>query len=316
LDQMQWLRFSCVSLVLWVGAASAQTGQVPLTFEVASVKVAGQLNPQKIMSGEQRIGRKVDKARVEYNSVALGELIAEAYKVKSFQVTGPDWMSGGMGVPRFDIQAKMPAGSTEDQIPQMLQALLAERFGLKIHKDSKERNIYELVIAKTGLKMKPSEAPPEGGAEPPAQGMSISGNIQDGKGVTVKGAPDGGTVHVNPSADGKGMRIELSKLNVDRLVEILSRMVDRPVVDHTGLKGDYQVALDLPMSAMMAMAGGMGAGPMGGRGGGDGNRMAEASDPSTSIFESVQALGLKLEGRKGPLETIVVDHLEKTPTEN
>jgi uncharacterized protein (TIGR03435 family) len=304
---MKFLRSSFILFGFCLGSALGQT----LTFEVASVKPAGTLNPQKIMSGEQRIGRKVDKARVEYNSVALGELIAEAYKVKSFQVSGPDWMSGGLGVPRFDIQAKMPAGATEDQIPQMLQALLAERFGLKIHKDSKERNIYELVVAKTGLKMKPSEATPE----EPAPGINVSGNLQDGKGVTVKGGPDGGTTHVIPSADGKGMRIELSKLSVDRLVELLSRMVDRPVVDRTGLKGDYQVALELPMAAMMAMAGSMSGGPMPGRGG-DGNRMVEASDPGTSIFESVDKLGLKLEARKGPLETIVVDHLEKAPTEN
>jgi uncharacterized protein (TIGR03435 family) len=295
-----------IPVILCVGFAYGQT------FEVASVKPAGALDPRKIMSGEQRIGKKVDKARVEYHSVALGELVAEAYKVKSFQVVGPDWMQG-MGAPRFDIQAKMPDGATEDQIPQMLQALLAERFGLKVHKESKERNVYELVVAKTGLKMKPSDPLPAT-PEEPSEGVKVSGNMQDGKGVTVKGGPDGGTTHVTPSPDGKGMHIELSRLPIDKLVELLSRMVDRPVVDMTGLKGDYQVALDLPVAAMMAMAGAMSGAPPGGRG--DGNAMAEASDPSTSIFDSVQKMGLKLDPHKGPLETIVVDHLEKTPTEN
>jgi uncharacterized protein (TIGR03435 family) len=93
---------------------------------------------------------------------------------------------------------------------------------------------------------------------------------------------------------------------MDRLVNLLSRIVDRPVVDMTGLKGDYQIALDLPTSALWAMAGAAGGG----------DRMVEAIDSGPSIFESVQKLGLKLEGRKGPLETIVIDQLEKTPTEN
>lgn len=303
---MKFLPVFCLSLPLCLGAAFGQS------FEVASVKPAGPLDPRKIMSGEQRIGKKVDKARVEYNSVGLTELICEAYKIKSFQLNGPDWLQG-MGAPRFDIQAKMPEGATEDQIPQMLQGLLAERFGLKFHKDSKERNVYELVIAASGLKIKPSDAPAADAPDESGQGIKVSGNMQDGKGVTVKGGPGGGTTKVVPSADGKGMHMEMSKFPIQQLVEILSRLVDRPVVDKTGLKGDYQISLDLPVAAMMAMAGQMGGGPMPG---GEGNKMAEASDPGTSIFESVQKMGLKLEPHKTALETIVVDHLDKVPTEN
>jgi uncharacterized protein (TIGR03435 family) len=304
---MKSLQFSFLTLALCLGAAYGQT------FEVASVKPAGPLDPQKMMSGQMRVGKKVDKARVEYSSMSLDALLMEAYKIKSYQVVGPDWISG-MSAPRFDIQAKMPEGSTEAQIPEMLQALLADRFGLKIHKDSKERNLYELVVAKTGLKMKPFEAPAEKASDDLGQGIKVSGNMQDGKGITVRGGQDGGTTRMNMSPDGKNMHIEIGKMPMSALVEILTRMVDRPVVDMTDLKGDYQVALDLPMSAMMAMAGAMNGGPP--PGGGDANKMAEASDPGTSIFESVQKLGLKLEARKGPMETIVIDHLEKTPTEN
>jgi uncharacterized protein (TIGR03435 family) len=308
---MKFLRFSSSILGLCLGLASAQTAPAPLTFDVASVKSAGPLDPRRIMSGEQRVGKKVDKARVEYNSASLGFLIAEAYNVKPYQVTGPDWLDG-MSAPRFDIQARLPEGATEAQIPQMLQALLTERFGLKFHKSSKDRNVYDLVIAKTGLKIQPAEAPPATAPEEPQQGIKVSGNMQDGKGVTVRGGPNGGTTKVVPLPDGKGMHIELS-LAMDALVQLLTRMVDRPVVDMTELKGSYQVALDLPMAAMMAMAGGMAGGPPGG---GDAGKMAEASDPGASIFESVQKMGLALEAHKGPLEFIVIDHLEKTPTEN
>ncbi|HWC97998.1 MAG TPA: TIGR03435 family protein [Candidatus Sulfopaludibacter sp.] len=305
---MQSLKLSCCALMLCLGAGYAQT------FEVASVKPAGPLDPAKIMSGQMRIGKKVDKARVEYSSMSLDALIMDAYKVKSFQVVGPDWMSG-MSAPRFDIQAKMPEGATEEQIPQMLQALLAERFGLKIHKDSKEKNIYAMVVAKTGLLMKPAEALPDTPEEPNQPAFKMSGNMQDGKGMTVN-AGRNGTTKVNMSPDMKTMHMEISKAPMTALVEILTRMVDRPVVDMTDLKGDYQIALDLPLSTMMAMAGAMGGGPPPGMGADGGNKMAEASDPGTSIFESVQKLGLKLEPRKGPVETIVVDHLEKTPSEN
>jgi uncharacterized protein (TIGR03435 family) len=310
---MKFLKVSCTTLLFCLGAAYGQKTPATLAFEVASVKPAGPLDPQKIMSGQMKIGKKVDKARVEYSSMSLDMLVADAYKVKSYQLVGPDWMSG-MSAPRFDIQAKMPDGATEEQIPEMMQALLAERFGLKIHKETKEQNIYALVVAKTGLKMKPADAPPEGPEDPNQPGFKMSGNIQDGKGVTVN-AGRNGTTKVSMSPDMKTIHMEMSKVPINGLIEMLTRMVDRPVVDMTELKGDYQVALDLPLQAMMAMAGQMGALP-GGGGGGDSNKMVEASDPGSSIFESVQKLGLKLEPRKGPVENIVIDHLEKAPTEN
>lgn len=297
----------------WFAAALCLTAvhaQTPPTFEVASVKPAGILDPQKIMSGQQRIGKKVDKARVEFSTMSLNELILEAYKIKSYQLVAPDWTSG-MSAPRFDIQAKIPEGATEEQIPEMLQALLAERFGLKVHKNGKEMSVYALTIAKTGLKMKPADAPVET-QEDAAPGIKMSGNIQDGKGITVNAGKEGGTTRMSMNPDTKEMHMEFSRLPITRLVQMLTAMVDRPVVDATELKGDYQVAVDLPMASMMRMAAMSGNGPPPG----DSNKMVEATDPGTSIFESVQKLGLKLEPRKSQLETIVVDHLEKTPTEN
>jgi uncharacterized protein (TIGR03435 family) len=123
-------------------------------------------------------------------------------------------------------------------------------------------------------------------------------------------------------ADGM-MRWEFSKLSMEALVEVLSRFVDRPVVDMTELKGNYQVTLALSMEEMgnMARKAGAEAGimmPMPGGGGGDAAKApsAAASAPSSSVFSAVQALGLKLDARKAPVEVIVIDHLEKMPTEN
>jgi uncharacterized protein (TIGR03435 family) len=81
--------------------------------------------------------------------------------VKAFQVSGPEWLSEA----KWDILAKLPNGAAANQIPQKLQVLLAERFGLKIHHEKRDRPVYWLVIAAGGGKLKPS-SPPESGGDP------------------------------------------------------------------------------------------------------------------------------------------------------
>ena len=118
--------------------------------------------------------------------------------------------------------------------------------------------------------------------------------------------------------DGQ-MHLEAAKITMAGLAELLTGFVDRPVLDMTELKGGYQVTLDLSMQDIIAVARAQGAlGGFGGPGGaGAGAAVPAASDPSGgAIFSAVQKLGLKLDARKAPVETIVVDHLEKTPTEN
>jgi uncharacterized protein (TIGR03435 family) len=109
------------------------------------------------------------------------------------------------------------------------------------------------------------------------------------------------------------------------LAQTLTPMLDRPVVDHTDLKGAFQIALDLSLQDMMQVAraagiGGAGTAPFAGgpaAGLGPGAPGLAASDPSGgSIFMSVQQLGLRLEKQKAPIETIVVDSAQKNPTEN
>src|SRR5271155_276225 len=121
------IRQFCCALIL-SAAAFAQTP--PLTFEVASIKPAGPLDPAAIASGKMRIGMKVDGAICDIASFSLRDLIRTAYEVKDYQITGPDWLGNPMSAQRFNVQATMPAGATEKQVPQMLQALLADRFKL------------------------------------------------------------------------------------------------------------------------------------------------------------------------------------------
>jgi len=210
----------------------------------------------------------------------------------------------------------------------MLQALLADRFKLAIHRENKEQAVYALVVAKGGSKLKESVPEPDAPAgadvskDDAKKGMVIgtaNGSqarvTYDTRGAVVRGGLGGGTTRMTPGPDGS-MHMEASKMNLGALADALSRFVDRPVVDMTELKGDYQIALDISMADIMKAARSIGAAVPGALPGGA-SPADTASDPSSSsIFATVQQLGLKLEPRKAPIETIVIDRLEKTPTEN
>src|ERR1700681_2549902 len=112
-----------VCLALSTLAVFGQTPAAGPVFDVATVKAAGPLQAQ-MAAGKLHIGMSIDAARVDIGSMSLAELIPVAFAVKPYQVSGPDWMKEN----RFDILAKMPEGATKEQVPQMLQALLADRF--------------------------------------------------------------------------------------------------------------------------------------------------------------------------------------------
>ena len=121
------------------------------------------------------------------------------------------------------------------------------------------------------------------------------------------------------------MRMEMSKVTMPAFADLITPFLDRPVVDMTELKGNYQVALELPMEELMVLARanaaamGVAMPGAGGPGGIAGAAPAApvASDPSGSgIFQAVQQMGLRLDARKTPVETIVIDKIEKTPSEN
>jgi len=331
-----WKSFSRNMGLLFTLTVTALFAQAPAAapeFEVASIKPAPPIEPQKIMAGTVHVGMSVDAARVDIGNLSLADLIRIAYRMKPYQVAGPDWM----GSQRFDILAKMPEGGSKDKVPEMLQALLADRFKLTSHRESKEHSVYALVVGKNGPKLKPAEpdaaAPPPAAdaAAPPAKGAMVLGSGEsqlrvepnrDGRGATVA-SPQFGQMKVS-MGEGGMMRMEFAKLSMPALADTLSRFTDRPVIDMTELSGSYQVPLDLSMDEMRnvmraaaASAGMMMPGPRAGRGEAVSSPADAASTPGgSSIFSAIQQLGLKLEPRKLPIETIAIDHLEKTPTEN
>jgi len=301
-------------LVLAAGAALGQTPAPAPAFEVASVKPAAPLDGSRILSGQMHVGMKIDAARVDIGSMSLADLIRVAYRVKPYQVSGPDWMASE----RFDVLAKLPEGGSREQVPEMLQALLAERFKLAAHRESKEHAVYALVVGKNGPKL--NESAPD--AEAPTTTDDANPQVRiSGRGENTQVSISGGqigTAHMSVGPNGT-MHLEAPKMNMAAFADTLSRFFDRPVVDLTELKGTYQVALDLSMEDLRTAARTMGymAPGLGGGRGGAGPPADAASDPGgLSIFAAVQQLGLKLEPRKVPLDLVVIDHLEKAPTEN
>jgi uncharacterized protein (TIGR03435 family) len=301
-------------------AAGSLTGQTP-AFEVASVKPSEPITPAMIASGKLHAGMKIDGKRVDIGNFGLMQLICKAYDVKPYQVSGPSWLKEvGMSAQRFDIVANLPEGATKEQVPQMLQSLLAERFKLAIHRDTKDQAVYALVVGKGGAKLKPAEEPaaaPDGAAPNPAVTGSSSVSVSQTKSGAVMSDGQGHSQKMTMAPDGKSMRLEASGLTMAELGEGLTAFVDHPIVDMTEMKGKYQVTLDLSMQDMMNAARAAGV-PVPAGGEGDASKPAElASDPGgSSIFKTIQSMGLRLEPRKSPMTFIVVDHVEKMPTEN
>jgi uncharacterized protein (TIGR03435 family) len=116
----------------------------PLAFEVASVKPAGTSCRGK---------RSVDSQQVRYANFSLKGLVRDAYKVELYQIDAPEWLDSQC----YDVAAKLPEGASKEQIPAMLQALLAERFRMTVHQEVRRDRVYALVVAKNGLRLKESK---------------------------------------------------------------------------------------------------------------------------------------------------------------
>ncbi len=131
------LSAACACLLSLGTAFGFGTSEKP-AFEVASIKPADPGLSQVF------VGMSADRAQVTYTNITLKDCIRAAYCVRYFQVIGPDWISRA----RYNITAKLPPGASPDQIPEMLQSLLVERFRLTIERDTKEQPVYALVVGK------------------------------------------------------------------------------------------------------------------------------------------------------------------------
>lgn len=335
------MRSSLITIVsagLFLATGAVPARSASKSFEVASVKPAAPLDMQKMaqqmmQGGEMpKLGPHVDGAQAEYTYMALRDLIVIAYKVKMYQITGPDWIN----TTRFDIKAKMPAGSAKEDAPLMLQSLLEERFKLSVRQETKEHPVLALVVGKGGPKMKETEPAKAIDEAKPLQPGENSMEGPDGP-IRMKVDPKAGGAVVDMGVKGKytysvdratmQMHLQATQVTTGGIVEMLNQFSQmggsggRTIVDMTDLKGSYEMGIDFSLADLLAMARAAGMDIPGGAPGAPGSSASGGGDAptpggGTSIADAVQALGLKLESRKAPVLQLIVDHAEKTPIEN
>lgn len=221
-------------------------------FEVASIRVAE--------PGGQ--GMQVVPGSLTMRKARMSTLIQWAYDVGDYQVIGPGWLDDVT----FDVTAKASTPAKEAELRLMLQTLLANRFKLAVHRQTKEISALVMTVGKNGHKLQPAETP--------------------------EGSPSFKTGKMNLTGQGATLA---------QLTRFLSRELKIPVIDQTGLTGGFNYFLDIAAYVTEEMRRTQGAPP----------------EAPSIIAQAMQAqLGLKLDSKKAPVEMLVIDHLERTPTEN
>jgi uncharacterized protein (TIGR03435 family) len=312
-----------ICLALTAIAASAQTKP---SFEVATIKPAEPMDQAKMLAalqggGKLPFGAEIGSGRAEYRYIDLKTLMTYAYGVKPYQITGPDWMS----TTRFDISAKMPAGSTKDDAPKMLQSLLEDRFNLMTHRASVEHTVLALLAGRGGPKLKASvEKPVAIDESAPLKRGEMKMDGPDGPARATIDLSTGSSV-VDMGLKGKmsyklnlatqSMHIDFSMTTMGGFADMMTQLMTqlgggaggRQIVDMTGIKGNYDASLEISLAEIIA--GGAAAG-------GDITAAPDPGGGGSSMADAVQSMGLMLESRKAMVDQFIVDYVEKMPSEN
>lgn len=271
-------------------AQSDQPAATRPEFEVASIKPA---------AADQRgmFIRPGANGGITINNMPLKELIVIAWRIQPFQISGgPSWIESA----RYDIIAKPEGQRKRSDIPLMLQTLLEDRFQLKIRKETKELPIYALVVARKDGKLGPQLVPSKDGSCAPFD-PSKPPPPTDPKSPPKLGC---GGMMMGPD------RINAVGADIAQLQPILSRTLGRTVIDKTGLTGKFDITAHwTPDQAQLQLMMPPGGPPPG--------MPAPQFDPNgPSIFTALEEqLGLKLESQKGPVDILVIDHIER-PSDN
>ncbi len=240
-------------------------------------------------------------------------MVVSAYELKPYQYS----FSAGMCSIFLEVVAKVPAGATKAQFQLMQQNLLAERFKLAVHFEKREVQGYELTVGKDGPKLKESQTAPESVPDTPQRlPIDFSKLQRDSNGIPIMLPRPGELTIVGTRGgpNGAGMRIQGSAVTLEQLAVRLSNLLNKPITDATGLKGKY----DLTLTCADPEAYGPPPSPPPPFGAAMGSEAAPAvAAAAPTIFLALQQqLGLKLEPKKGSIDFLIVDHAEKTPSEN
>jgi uncharacterized protein (TIGR03435 family) len=232
-------------LLALFAAAQIQQPTARVEFEVVSVKPGDPNDPGS--SG------RFSQGRMEMKNTTLRSLIMSAYGLNEFQLAGlPKWSDSA----KFNVVATVPAGAARDQTSLMMQSMLADRFKLEFHRETRMIQEYALVVAKGGPKLQQATE---------AQNMTSQGP----------------------------RLIKARSTTISNLARMLISAAGAPVLDRTGISGEYTI--DLKFAPLMGGT--------------------PADDELPNIFGAIQQLGLKLEPIKGPAEVLVIDSAAM-PTEN
>jgi uncharacterized protein (TIGR03435 family) len=307
---MRYVRILSLGMSIWCGVTqsilvSAQT-QRETRFEVAVVR---------LWDKTSHVTQRVTDTRLDFTNVTLRFGLQFAYGVPDYRLVGPDWLDQV----RVDILATIPAGASRQLVPEMLRQLLAERFGVVTHRESRVMSGFELVRDKKPITMR--EVAPlnefdkvfandPNSASAPVFGDTVMETVNGpvrrlvgGAGVTNITNRTMYSMMSGVKRPGEMIQIlDAARMTMAELATLLTTTTGLPVVDRTSLTGAYQFRIELPLYAKalaVERAGGL----------------VSTDPPSVTAFSAVQSLGLKLESQRLPVDTVVVDKIERVPKE-
>jgi uncharacterized protein (TIGR03435 family) len=267
----------------------AQTGDTPIEFDAVSVKPSAppSVGGMTITTMEGGPGTR-DPGRIQYRDIVLINIVGIAFSVTRRQISGPKWLD----TVRVDISAAIPKGTNKAQFALMLRKMLTDRFGLKVHYEQVELAGYSLTVDKHGSKLRESveSAEKEDSATPAEPAAPIPLQL-DADGFPEKPLRRG----LNMTFANYAMRVRSLGGSMQQLTTLVSNALNQPVMDSTGLSGKY----DFTLTCNTEVSG----------------DARESAFPS--IFSALPAqLGLRLAPKKMSVDQVVIDYMEKTPTEN
>jgi uncharacterized protein (TIGR03435 family) len=257
-----WFALAALALSPASGSAQSQTEQPQ--FDAASVKVN---------ESADRPSTRYDPVRIDLRKASMKHLIRRAWPLPDYQIVWPAWVDGQRGARGYDVSVTFPRDSSPERLNLMFQDLLATRFGLVTHWESRELKAFEVRVSGQGSKLQEAKNP-----APPTDFPKYTTRTESDLwhfSSQLGGAPSG--------------------LTVAGILEAIdaTHILDHPLVDATGIQGNYDIELTAP---------------------------AEVPENRPAASELLKALekqlGLKVTPKTLSLRMLVIDHLERIPTEN
>jgi uncharacterized protein (TIGR03435 family) len=254
--------------------------QEKLEFEVVSVKPSAPPDPRGVTMGCHGGPGSDDPTLLVCQNLALADLVGRAYGLNYYELSAPDWMHQT----RYDVRARVSAGTSREQIAEMWRSMLVDRFHIAVHRETRDFRSFDLLLAKGGPKFKTRNA-----------SIADSPGEDSGLKLDERGYPKVGPGH-SGMANARGLsRMYYPSCTMGWLAGALSGQMGGPVTDATGLKGEYEIGMYWAADSL-----------------------AESSpDIGPTLVQALRdQLGLRLESKKSPLEMLIVDHCERVPSDN